>query len=144
MIEKNATIPVQVKLTTTVTQQGDTTTHHFVETGQLGQIQGTWYLRFQETTGHQAVPVSFRFDNQKQVRLLRNGENRLNFLFRDQAETENQYRTPFGLVKLQLKTQALHLDFDVEAVVGAFEVCYQLRQGGDPVGDYQIKLQFNS
>jgi len=43
-----------------------------------------------------------------------------------------------------LKTQALHLDFDVEAVVGAFEVCYQLRQGGDPVGDYQIKLQFNS
>ena len=64
MMVKQAT-PVHVELTTVMGQDGQQERFHFAEEGQFVDLNGSYYLRYQEHQQGQATPVQFRLDNQE-------------------------------------------------------------------------------
>lgn len=134
-------IPVKVKMSSQMTQEGQTTSFHFEEDGQLATVGGKHYLRYTEHQRGVATPVQFRLGDQ-QVHLLRSGDVTTRFIFDQSAETVSHYQTAYGPIELHVRTKQLATNIDWEKRQGRVEVEYDLHSSGMMVGSYHVSLQF--
>lgn len=136
-------MPVQVKLSSTITQEGQQERFDFEEAGTFVEINGKYYLRYVEHQQGQETPVQFRFDEDL-VRLRRKSVVETNLLFDPRQATIMRYRTQYGLINLEVETQRLDRQVDPITPAGQVTVSYQLKNGGQVVGSYQLELQFTA
>lgn len=136
-------VPVQVKLSSTITQEGQQERFDFDEEGTFVEMNGKYYLRYVEHQQGQATPVQVRFD-EKFVRLRRQSVVETNLLFDPTQSTIMRYRTQYGLINLEVATDQLDQQLDTEKPAGHVWVSYQLKNAGQIVGSYQLELQFTA
>lgn len=137
---KKAT-PVHVELTTVMEQNGQQERFHFAEEGQFVELNGNYYLRYQEHQEGQTTPVQFRLGNDE-LHLRRSGVRETAFTFLNRQTTKARYQTEYGKIDLAVTTNRLLVDFDPTAARGNVDLEYQLVSSGQLVGTYQLQLQF--
>lgn len=134
---------IQVEVETKITQNGETETHHFSEAGQLVELKGVMYLRYQEHFENQTTPVTFKIIDEHHVRLTRKAANNLMLEFVEGEKTKNHYQTPYGLMDIEALAQKVDINVKHGILTGHLNVDYALYTNEEKVGDYQIKLQFS-
>ncbi|MBB1079003.1 DUF1934 domain-containing protein [Limosilactobacillus sp. STM2_1] len=133
--------PVKVKLSTTITQDGQQEHFDFVEAGSFVEINGKYYLRYLEHQDGQETPVQIKFEDEL-VRLRRRGSSETNLFLDPRQETVMRYRTQYGILNLNVVTEHLEKEVDVQQPAGQVSIKYQLKQAGQIIGSYQLELQF--
>ncbi|MBD5805621.1 DUF1934 domain-containing protein [Lactobacillus sp. 0.1XD8-4] len=134
-------MPVKVKLSTTITQEGQQEHFDFVEDGTFVEINGKYYLRYLEHQNGQETPVQVKFEDEL-VRLRRRGSVETNLFLDPHQATIMRYRTQYGILNLDVVTESLEKKVDVQKPAGQVSVKYQLKQAGQIIGSYQLELQF--
>ncbi|WP_295746379.1 DUF1934 domain-containing protein [uncultured Limosilactobacillus sp.] len=135
-------IPVKVKMTSQINQDGQTERFSFEEDGQLATVGGKHYLRYTEHQQGVATPVQFRFDDDR-VHLRRAGDRQTHLVFDRKNATSSQYQTAYGPIELRVHTTQLIVAFDWDQSQGQLELKYELRSAGTLVGSYHVSLQFH-
>lgn len=134
-------VPVHVRLTTTMEQDGQKDEYSFEEEGQFVDLNGTYYLRYQEHQEGIATPVQFRLGSDE-LHLRRSGPRETNFVFQLAQSTKSRYRTEYGIIDLQVTTNRMAVEFDSEDANGSIDLEYQLTANEQLIGTYQVQLQF--
>lgn len=134
-------IPVKVKLSTTISQDGQQERFDFVEDGSFVEINGKYYLRYLEHQNGQETPVQVKFEDEL-IRLRRRGSVTTTLFLDPRQETLMRYQTQYGLLQFGVVTESLEKEIDVRQPAGKAVVRYQLKQAGQIVGSYQLELQF--
>lgn len=135
-------VPVKVKMSSEMHQDGGSSHFNFEEEGQLATVGGKHYLRYTEHQNGVATPVQFRLDD-TQVHLLRSGAVSTRFVFDEQEETTSRYQTEYGPIELRVVTKRLQSDIDWKNASGQVDVEYDLHSSGTLVGSYHVSLQFH-
>ncbi|MHA8110648.1 YwiB family protein [Lactobacillaceae bacterium Melli_B4] len=133
-------------LETKVSQEEDHSDFVYDVDGQLARVGNLFYLRYQEEdpqTGKK-VPVTFKFDDNGEVRLTRAAENRLQVRFAQGKKMTARYHTPYGAMKMDAETLMLGYQYQDDPARGQLQVDYRLYSGADLLGDYKIRLQFSA
>ena len=137
-------IPVKVHLTTSMQLDGNEYHFEFEEDGELIHLsQGHHFLRYTEHQQGQATPVQIAL-NGDQVRLTRKGPRQTKLLFVENGETVTKYHTEYGMIPLHVICDRLIQEMDADNNQGQLEVHYRLKNNGQVLGSYRIKLQFES
>ncbi|WP_308184718.1 DUF1934 domain-containing protein [Limosilactobacillus fastidiosus] len=134
-------VPVHVQLTTTMEQDGQRDQYHFDEEGQFVELNGKYYLRYQEHQDGTITPVQFRLGTE-QLHLRRSGVHETNFKFQLVEPTKTHYRTEYGIIGMMVTTNRLEVEFDPKNVNGSIDLEYQLTANDQLIGTYQVQLQF--
>lgn len=134
-------VPVHIQLTTTMEQDGQRDKYTFDEQGQFIELNGKYYLRYQEHQNGQTTPVQFRLATDL-VHLRRSGVRETDFEFQRDRATKTRYRTEYGIIAMTVTTNRLNVEFDPEDVNGSLGLEYQLTANGQLIGTYQVQLQF--
>lgn len=146
-----AHIPVQVQLTTRIDQDGTVEEHQFQETGELIQKGDTVYLRYQEHQADQSlVPVTFKIQTDQLLLTRGSAELRSQLQFQAQQTTTGQYQTttgqyqtPYGNLAMTTQTSDYQVRLDLPHLAGSVAVDYQLFNGANLLGKYELRLIFN-
>lgn len=139
-----AHIPVQVQLTTRIDQDGTVEEHQFQETGELIQKGDTVYLRYQEHQADQSlVPVTFKIQTDQLLLTRGSAELRSQLQFQAQQTTTGQYQTPYGNLAMTTQTSDYQVRLDLPHLTGSVAVDYQLFNGANLLGKYELRLIFN-
>lgn len=140
----NQTIPVKVHLTTSMEIDGNQDHFEFAEDGELIHLTDNHhFLRYVEHQQGQATPVQIAI-NGDQVRLTRKGPRQTKLLFVENGETISKYQTEYGMIPLHVVCDQLMQEINQEENRGQLEVHYRLKNNGQVLGTYRIKLQFES
>ncbi|WP_338146924.1 DUF1934 domain-containing protein [Limosilactobacillus agrestimuris] len=134
-------VPVHVQLTTTMEQDGQRDQYRFDEEGQFVELNGKYYLRYQEHQDGTVTPVQFRLDTD-QLHLRRSGVRETDFEFQLAEPTKTRYRTEYGIIGMMVTTNRLEVEFDPQNVNGSIDLEYQLTANDQLIGTYQVQLQF--
>ncbi|WP_429970508.1 DUF1934 domain-containing protein [Fructilactobacillus sp. Tb1] len=134
---------IHVVVDTKITQDGETESHHFAETGQLAEINNVMYIRYVEHFQGQETPVTFKISGEHHVRLTRKAANDLMLEFVEGEKTKNHYQTPYGKMTIGALAKKVDVDATHKELEGNINVDYELYTNDEKVGDYQIKLHFN-
>ena len=134
-------LPVKVKMSSQMTQDGETANFSFEEDGQLATVGNKHYLRYTEHQHGIETPVQFRLDDQ-QVHLLRSGDVETRFVFDETTDTTSRYQTAYGPIDLRVVTKRLAKQVNWDESRGSLEVEYDLHSAGMLVGSYHVSLQF--
>ncbi|MCD7135319.1 DUF1934 domain-containing protein [Limosilactobacillus rudii] len=124
-----------------MTQDGQQEHFDFVEAGSFVEINGKYYLRYLEHQDGQETPVQIKFEDEL-VRLRRRGSSETNLFLDPRQETVMRYRTQYGILNLNVVTEHLEKEVDVQQPAGQVSIKYQLKQAGQIIGSYQLELQF--
>lgn len=135
--------PVQVKLKTTIEQDGQQDEYSFEEEGQFVQLGEKYYLRYKEHQDGQETPVQIRLSDDL-VNLRRSGLRETNFDFTLERPTKSRYQTEYGMIGMEVTTDKLEIEFDPEEANGKLEVQYRLTANKQLIGTYQLQLQFSA
>lgn len=122
-------------------QDGQQDQYQFEEQGQFVELNGKYYLRYQEHQGATVTPVQFRFGTDY-LHLRRSGIRETNFELQLSAPTKTRYRTEYGVIGMMVTTNRLEVDFDPQDANGSIDLEYQLTANGQLLGTYQVQLQF--
>lgn len=76
------------------------------------------------------------------MRLRRRGSSETNLFLDPRQETVMRYRTQYGILNLNVVTEHLEKEVDVQQPAGQVSIKYQLKQAGQIIGSYQLELQF--
>lgn len=137
-------IPVRVRLTTRMAQDGQEESYQFEEDGQLVTLaNGQRYLRYTEHQAGQATPVQFRLGDGA-IQLTRNGPVKPRLTFDRETKTTSRYHTPYGIIQLTVITDELVAELNWPRASGSLHLAYQLTAGDQLVGTYQIELRFEA
>lgn len=136
--------PVTVQLQTNITQDGETEQFDFNLPGRLIVINGTVYLRYIENDDGKESPVTFKLNQEDDVVLTRGGDNDLRLHFLEGKAVTTNYRTPYGMMSVEVATSAVSARISEDLSTGRIAVDYQLLAGEQLIGDYQIRLQFTA
>ena len=140
--------PINIKLATTVVQEGTEEKHNFDVAGFSVEKGGHTYLRYEEThqvEGNQlTVPVTIKLASDGMVHLTRTAAGqRMKFVFSEVEPTITHYATPYGMMPLMVKTIAMRRSVENEGTSGTLVVDYELYQDEEKVGDYNLNLVFS-
>ncbi|UQS87064.1 DUF1934 domain-containing protein [Nicoliella spurrieriana] len=135
-----------IHLETRVSQEGEHSDFLFDVEGQLARVGKSFYLRYQEDdpqTGTK-IPVTFKLDDNGEVRLTRAAANRLQVRFAEGRKFTDRYHTPYGLMNMEAETTKLAYQYQDKPARGNLRVEYRLFSGANLLGDYKIRLQFSA
>lgn len=140
----NQAIPVRVHLTTSMEIDGNRDHFEFAESGELVHLTNNHhFLRYTEHQQGQATPVQIAIHGD-QVRLTRKGPRQTKLLFVANGETISKYQTEYGMIPLHVVCDQLIQEIDQVENRGQLEIHYRLKNNGQVLGTYRIKLQFES
>lgn len=135
--------PVQLSLTTKITQAGEVETFVFDTAGELLLKDGQIFLRYTETIGEQQTQVRFKFEAAA-VHLHRSGDGQIKLVFRPEKHVPAFYQTPAGQMQLTTYTTMLQVDVDAHTGQGQAVIAYQLLANAALIGEYELRLQFHA
>lgn len=138
-------VPVSIKLTTKVRQQGEVEDFYFDLQGQIVQVGATLYLRYKELQEDgQEIPVTIKIMPDGSVQLTRAGEMRMRLKFDYQKKNETHYNTPYGMMFFSTYTNDLRVSLKDRPVSGRVYVDYDLYMADERIGEYTISLDFTA
>lgn len=135
-------VPAKVRLETTVNQQGQIERHLFNEYGKLVQMNGAYYIRFQETYQETEIPVTVKIDPAGAVTIIRKGENTNRLRFDKDGRYKTIYKTPQGIIDMTVVTRNIHISYTDQPFSGRVHIDYDLYFGKNKLGEYNLELLF--
>lgn len=137
---------VTIDLQTSIVQEKQQQTFTFHENGSLVVIGNNLYLRFKEHQEHQEVAVVTIKVTSHEVQLTRQDQvgHHSRLVFIPNEFTHTVYQTPYGPIKLQVKTTTSDFDYQTNIKSGNLHIDYQLYSNKMIVGEYNITLHFTA
>lgn len=136
-------VPVKIKLVTTIDQPEQSEKFSFSEVGKAVYIGETLYLRYQESAEDGTkIPVTMKIKSDNTIQLRRHGQADLRLIFDIHNKGLSKYRTPAGLLDIEVTTNRLIQQIEKNPLNGHVIIDYRLAVGGQYVGNYNIQLQF--
>ncbi len=101
---------------------------------------GKHYLRYEDehAGGQGSVPTTIKLSDDEMV-ILRHGAVASEQRFVPARETRADYRTPYGVMELVMRTHSLQSEFGTDK--GYVRVAYHLSANGSPIGNYEIEIK---
>ncbi|MGY3750227.1 DUF1934 domain-containing protein [Vagococcus acidifermentans] len=145
-MEARKTVPVHIQVQTEMFQGGEKKEYFLEAKGQIVQIGGTLYIRYQEPQeeSEEAVPVTVKILPDGSVQLIRAGEMRLRLKFDYQKRNDTFYKTPYGMIEVSTFTSNLRVSLRDQPISGSILVDYELYGGADKLGVYHLRLNFTA
>lgn len=137
-------VPAEIVMKTETRQFDDINQHIFEDMGRFVELNGHYYIRFEEDHGDKKVPVMVKITGNDRVNLIRYGDHKTNLLFDANQDSYTKLNTPAGLAELKVTTKALDMAFAKRPFSGKIDISYVLEMQGQKLGDYQIELHFTT
>lgn len=148
MAKKNSEVAVNIHVETTHRQENNIENYAEDFQGRLIKFNNAFYLRYIEKLpeNDEEAKVTFKVEPSGIIQLTRKlSTHRLHLIFEIDKDHNSQYHTPFGNIPMKVVTQKIETQLvDEPSINGKINVDYQLFNGDLLVGDYKIRLQFNS
>lgn len=141
-IDLSKGMPAKVEMRTTVSQGGSTESFVFNEIGKVIYMNGSYYIRYQETYDGVEIPVTFKIDATGGVTLIRRGETTTRMKFGQDERFETSYQTAQGLILLETVTRQLQVSYREEPFSGELQLEYDLYLGQEKLGEHKLQLLF--
>ncbi|WP_413488905.1 DUF1934 domain-containing protein [Carnobacterium divergens] len=135
--------PVNIQLSTTITQYEAVENHTFDVMGQATQMGDTLYVRYKEETEGE-TPVTIKIEPDGTVGLIRAGETRTKLRFGKGERYVTHYTTLQGVVSLETMTNHLQISLMDQPFRGNLEIHYDLYMGKEKLGEYKLQLLFTA
>lgn len=118
---------VQLKILSEVQTNGETDTIEFYSEGQFYEKNNKTYLSYDETelTGMKGSKVVLMIDDHH-IEMHRFGTTKAKMIFELNKKTKTNYKTPYGLFKMAIKTHLLTVDLET----GIIKINYDLNIKG--------------
>ncbi|ARJ51153.1 DUF1934 domain-containing protein [Staphylococcus lutrae] len=133
-MEHNVTIEVEQ----VVKREGQKECFSYQTMGQWLKKESAW-IRYQEQIESATVDVTLKV-LEGSVKLIRNGDIRMNLHFVEGQETTTFYELPYG--KMLLTVQTLGMNHFVSESGGRLKIHYVLFQDDEKVGTYQYEIKY--
>ena len=108
--------------------------------GSYGCKGGKHYIRYMDKhlSPKEQVPTVIKLGD-RELTIIRQGlvSSRQSFIL--QGETRADYRTPYGVMELVMRTHSLQSEFGTDT--GYARVAYHLSANGSPIGNYEIEIK---
>lgn len=137
-------LPVEVHMETTHSQNGEVNHHQFSETGRLVEMNGCYYVRYEETHEEDKVPVTVKLEANGIVTVIRRGELTTRLRFDVDQSTGTHYRTPVGILPIRIDTDDVRISYYDQPFSGRVQVDYTLNMGDQTLGEYHLRLRFTT
>lgn len=113
-------------------------THTQQAEGELYDVNGTYYLRYEEPGGDMAGTTATVKWNDTQVKVIRRGGAESDLTFRSGTRTIGSYALPQGRMELELYTHGI--ERKLEGGLGTLSWSYDMYAGGAHVGRIRLRL----
>lgn len=137
-------VPVEVVMETVSRQFDDINQYRFEDEGRFVEMNGSYYIRFEEEHQNTTVPVMVKITDDKRVNLIRYGEHKTNLLFDGNEPTYTKLNTPAGIAQLTVYSNHLNIAIKDQPLSGEVFVQYELEMNQQKIGAYQIELRFTT
>lgn len=137
-------LPVEIHMETTHSQDGEVNHHQFEETGRLVEMNGCYYIRYEETHEEGNIPVTVKMEADGVVTVIRRGELTTRLRFDVDRPTGTQYRTPVGNLPIRIETGDVRISYYDQPFSGRVQVDYTLNLGDQQLGAYHLRLRFTT
>lgn len=135
-------VSAKIEMRTTVSQGDSTESFVFNEVGKVVYMNGSYYIKYQETYDKIEIPVTFKIDATGGVTLIRRGETTTRMKFGQGERFETSYQTPQGLISLETVTRQLQISYREEPFSGKLQLEYDLYLGQEKLGEHKLQLLF--
>lgn len=137
-------LPVEIHMETTLHQNGEVNHHQYTETGRLVEMNGCYYVRYEETHEEGNIPVTVKMEADGVVTVIRRGEWMTRLRFDVDQSTGTHYRTPVGVLPIRIDTQDVRISYYDQPFAGRVQVDYTLNMGDQKLGEYHLRLRFTT
>lgn len=137
-------LPAEIVMETSYEQNGENHRHVFEESGRIVYMNHSYYIRYEESTNGETVPVTIKINPDGIVHLNRQGEQATRLTFDSENHTQTQYKTPAGIMQIRVETTDLKVSYYDRPFAGRVFVGYSLYLGQQQLGTYQIRLRFTT
>lgn len=137
-------LPVEVQMETTQRQDGEVTHHQFEERGRLVEMNGCYYIQYEETHEEETIPVTVKMEADGIVTLIRRGEMTTRLRFDVDKATGTHYRTPVGILPIRVETEDMRISYYDRPFSGRVYINYTLHIGEQELGSYHLRLRFTT
>lgn len=134
----------EIKMETIIKQQGEIFRHSFEEMGRIMELNGHYYIRFEESTEDGKASVTIKIAREGYVQLIRNGEVTTRLVFNREHPQEFTYATPAGRLGMLVRTDHLDIVLNDQPFSGELAVDYSILSSDSQIGDYYLRLQFTT
>lgn len=135
-------MPARIQMEMIISQGGATENYVFDETGKVVQMNGAYYVRYQETYDNVEIPVTVKLDAAGVVTIIRRGETTTRLRFDKGERYETHYQTPQGLIVMETVTRQLQISYTEQPFSGRLQLEYDLYLGQEKLGEYKLQLLF--
>ncbi|WP_027408059.1 DUF1934 domain-containing protein [Anoxybacteroides tepidamans] len=140
-MEKTSGTPIRLKHVTDIRDGNRKETIVFEADG-LYYVKGdVSYLTFEESQEIGKVKTIVKIA-QDEVTVLRSGAVHMRHVFRKNAETEGNYRTPFGAWAMKTKTNNIEYCYNEKTKKGQLFLSYILQMQNERVGRHAVTITF--
>lgn len=136
--------PVKINMVTTHNQDGEISRHEFEEMGQIVYLNKAYYIRYNETAASDQTSVTIKIDEDQNVTLIRRGQHTTRLKFQLGETSLTRYETPYGVMPLEVSTQAMQLLAKNNPFQGSLNIDYTIQSQGNLLGIYKIELRFTT
>jgi len=137
-------LPAEVVMETTSKQQDDYNHHLFEDIGRVVYMNDSYYIRYEEDFNGERVPVTIKILSDGKVDLIRQSTPVTRLHFDNEKPTMTQYKTPAGIMHLEVVTNDLKIGYYDQPFAGRVKIEYSLYVGGQLLGDHKILLRFTT
>ena len=130
----------QLEVVTIITQDGERQLMTMKQDALVTEKNGSLFIRYKEEKTD--IPVLIKWDKNNIVQLTRRSEPVNKMLFVLDEEVEYLYQTQAGVMPLQTHTKHISPRFNHKEELEFFDWSYQIKNGEEILGDYQVKLHF--
>lgn len=134
----------EIKIETAIEQGDEVYRHAFEEMGRVLELNGNYYIRFEENDGADQVSVTIKIAREGYVQLIRNGEITTRLVFNKQFPQEFTYETPTGRLGLLVRTDVLDIHLKDSPFSGQLAIDYAIMSNEQALGTYKLRLQFTT
>lgn len=142
--EEGKGLVAEIKMETVLKQEGTVERHLFEEMGKVLHMNGSHYIRYEETHDNKTIPVTIKITADGIVSLIRRGETTTRLRFDANEWTETNYQVATGILIVRVKTEELMVQYSEHPFSGELSINYGLYIGEEKLGDYQMRLRFTT
>ncbi|WP_027108940.1 DUF1934 domain-containing protein [Lacticigenium naphthae] len=137
-------LPAEIHMETTLFQNDEQQHHQFSEPGRVVEMNGSYYIRYEEKHEEQSIPVTIKVEADGIVSLIRRGEMTTRLRFDRDKVTQTQYKTPVGILPVDIQTTNVKISYYDRPFSGRVYVDYSLHMSEQKLGDYHLRLRFTT
>lgn len=133
-------IPVAVKMTTNISQQGEKSQVGIEATGELFQKQELTYIRFKEDLEDIGEVLTVLKVGKQEVTVIRSGAVDMKQRYVYGKRTEGSYATPYGTFRTEADTDQMAMIWSDSGRTGRIQFGYDLTLQGAVAGRYDVTI----